>query len=231
MRWSLFLWSQCTVIGKLDAIKDDGPFRPSYSPTTTILSGYSPPERSTRPRTKTPLISFEAAATPKHIVHQSAPSAPAKAIVQRPSFRFRLSNVSDSPRGTLVTQEQHAHAPRIRPPLPTHSETSPCPTAHDVSKDTCPPRPSPTLSPSPPTAATTSQHQPAPVLYIRSPWKVSVRARGWKMAKASTNPSKTSLRPPSSHRSPCRPAFRKARAHSSSRPCCRGVRLPRPEAP
>ena len=52
-----------------------------------------------------------------------------------------------------------------------------------------------------------SQHQPGarPMLYTHSSWNVTGRSRGWRMAKASTNPSKTSLRSPSSHR--LRPAI------------------------
>jgi hypothetical protein len=62
----------------------------------------------------------------------------------------------------------------------------------------------------------------------RSPWSMSGRARGWKIAKASMNPSKMSLCLPSSHRSNsiALPLRLPARAHSGSRPCFRCVRLP-----
>jgi hypothetical protein len=64
---------------------------------------FSPPSDQTTPaRNRAPDQLRGTPLAPKHIIHQSAPSAPAKTVFQRPSFRFRPSSVSDSPRGTPV---------------------------------------------------------------------------------------------------------------------------------
>src|SRR6267142_1255011 len=116
-----------SLVDLKDWVIDDGPFRPSYSPTTTILSGYSPLQAiKPLPHDTAPLISFEGPPTPQSISSTRVPPLPPRKL----SFNAPRSVSAPAASPTLPAAPPSSENHMLMPPGSDHPYP---PTLRDIS--------------------------------------------------------------------------------------------------